>query len=509
MVMRISGFASGLDIDQIVSDLMKAERIPLTRLEQQRQLVQWQREAYLAVNSQLLKLRNAAFDLKLSSALNLKQIDITGNAGAVSAKATGGAIDGVITVEVKQVATAARTISDTLSWITDPVNDPNKPLAELKDSNNNALWTGTYSITINGVTITGDAGTDSLNTLLHKINTSSAGVTAYYDAANKKISFTAKEAGWVNGPNRDGATITFDDGGSGFLGTVLGVDRINENLKNDAVTAAQKAVVTINGLESEQNTNTLTVNGITITLKAVGTATLTVRTDVDAVVAKIKAFVDTYNETLSLFQTKLTEKRYRDYLPLTEEQKKEMTEEQIKLWEEKARSGLLRGDSVLQALEQSLRSIATAVYNTGSSAVNSLASIGIRSLSYQDNGKLYVDEAKLRQAIETDIEAVKKLFQQNGATEAEKGIAVRLYDRVAQAMKEVTRKAGSDPNVLDSSVLGWQLRDLNARISAWEQKLIDIENKYYRQFTAMEQAISRYNMQAMFLAQRFGGGAQG
>jgi len=232
-----------------------------------------------------------------------------------------------------------------------------------------------------------------------------------------------------------------------------------------------------------------------------------VRTDVDAVVAKIKAFVDTSNETLSLSKTKLTKKRDRDYPPLTEEQKKEMTEEQIKLWEEKAKSGLLRGDSVLQALEQSLRSIATAVYSTGSSAVNSLASIGIHSLSYQDNGKLYIDEAKLRQAIETDIEAVKKLFQQDGASEAEKGIAVRLYDRVAQAMKEVTRKAGSDPNVLDSSVLGWQLRDLNARISAWEQKLIDIENKYYRQFTAMEQAISRYNMQAMFLAQRFGGGA--
>ncbi|MCG0313279.1 MAG: flagellar hook-associated protein 2 [Calditerricola sp.] len=492
MVMRITGFASGLDIDQIVSDLMKAERIPLTRLVQKKQLVQWQREAYLSINSQLLKLRNAAFDLRLSSALNLKQIDITGDANAVSAKATGGALDGVITVEVKQVATAARTISDTLDA---RMTDPNATLASL------GLWTGTYSITINGVTITGDASTDSLNTLLHKINTSSAGVTAYYDAANNRISFTAKEAGWVNGPNRDGDKITFDDGGSGFLGTVLGLNSgVNE-------TAAQKAIVTINGLESEQNTNTLTVNGITITLKAVGTATLTVRTDVDAVVAKIKAFVDTYNETLSLIQTKLTEKRYRDYLPLTEEQKKEMTEEQIKLWEEKAKSGLLRGDSVLQALEQSLRSIATAVYSTGSSAVNSLALIGIRSLSYLDNGKLYIDEAKLRQAIETDIEAVKKLFQQDGATEAEKGIAVRLYDRVAQAMKEVTRKAGSDPNMLDSSVLGWQLRDLNARISAWEQKLIDIENKYYRQFTAMEQAISRYNMQAMFLAQRFGGGA--
>jgi Flagellar capping protein len=59
MVMRITGFASGLDIDQIVSDLMKAERIPLTRLVQKRQLVQWQREAYLSINSQLLKLRNA------------------------------------------------------------------------------------------------------------------------------------------------------------------------------------------------------------------------------------------------------------------------------------------------------------------------------------------------------------------------------------------------------------------------------------------------------------------
>lgn len=488
--MRISGFASGLDIDQIVADLMKAERVPLTRLEQQRQLVIWQREAYLSINSQLLNLRNAAFDLQLSSALNAKKIDITGDANAISARATGSAVNGTLTITVNQVATAARTISDTL----DPAMDPSATLESL------GLWTGSYVITINGTTISGDAGTDSLNTLIEKINNSSAGVTAYYDATNRKISFTAKEAGWVNGPNRDGATITFDDGGSGFLATVLGLNG------KETVTAAQKASVTINGLMSAQNTNKITVNGVEITLKAVGTATVTVSTDVDAIVQKIKAFVDTYNQTLSQIQTKLKEKRYYDYPPLTEEQKKEMTEEEIKLWEEKAKSGLLRNDTVLRQLELHMRSIMTAVYYTGS-PYNSLASIGIMSLSYTDDGKLYVDETKLRQAIENDIEAVKKLFQQNGATEAEKGIAVRLYDRVAQAMKEVTRKAGSNPNLLDSSVLGWQLRDLNARISAWERKLIDIENKYYRQFTAMEQAISRYNMQAMFLAERFGGGA--
>ncbi|HEY8436097.1 MAG TPA: flagellar filament capping protein FliD, partial [Haloplasmataceae bacterium] len=137
----------------------------------------------------------------------------------------------------------------------------------------------------------------------------------------------------------------------------------------------------------------------------------------------------------------------------------------------------------------------------------SLSSIGIMSLSYSDDGKLYVDENKLRQAIETDFEAVKKLFQQTGATETQMGIAVRLYDEVSKTMTEITKKAGSDPNLLDTSLLGWKLRDLEARIDAWEMKLIEIENKYYQKFTLMEQAINRFNMQAGFLMQ-FTGGAQ-
>ncbi len=55
-------------------------------------------------------------------------------------------------------------------------------------------------------------------------------------------------------------------------------------------------------------------------------------------------------------QNKLSEKRYRKFEPLTEEQKKDMKENDIKLWEEKAQSGILRNDSDIQNMLYSLRS---------------------------------------------------------------------------------------------------------------------------------------------------------
>lgn len=65
---------------------------------------------------------------------------------------------------------------------------------------------------------------------------------------------------------------------------------------------------------------------------------------------------------IDMVNGKLTEKKYRDYTPLTEEQKKDMTEKQIELWEEKAKSGLLRGDTILSGATNQMRTDFTLMY---------------------------------------------------------------------------------------------------------------------------------------------------
>jgi flagellar hook-associated protein 2 len=67
VAMRIGGLASGMDIDTIVSDLMKAERMPLDKLTKNKQVIEWQRDAYREMNTLLLNFRNQTFDMKLSS----------------------------------------------------------------------------------------------------------------------------------------------------------------------------------------------------------------------------------------------------------------------------------------------------------------------------------------------------------------------------------------------------------------------------------------------------------
>lgn len=111
--------------------------------------------------------------------------------------------------------------------------------------------------------------------------------------------------------------------------------------------------------------------------------------------------------------------------------------------------------------------------------------------------------------LEADPDAVKNLFSQkpDNATQAQKGVVVRLYEDFGEAFTELTEKAGLGGNDYDDeSILGKSLQRINQEISAQQRKLIDKENYYYRKFTAMEKAINKYNSQSGWLTQQFSGG---
>ncbi|PJW14484.1 flagellar cap protein FliD [Geobacillus sp. Manikaran-105] len=495
--MRISGLASGMDIDKIVSDLMKAERAPLDKLKQKKQLLEWQRDDYRSMNTLLQGLDDYLFsNITLQSSM-LKKTVSSSNESVVTATAGSSAANVATTMQVNQVATSAVWLSDAGTRV-DKANF--SVAADVTLTINVTNGDGTKK----QATITVKQGT-TLDGVIAQLNSNlDLGVSAFYDEQTGRVSIMKKETGaQASLVLADQATVDFF-AQLGFTNTAAGQELTGK-------TAGKDAQVTINGLTTTRSANTFTINGVTYTLKGTGAATVSVATDADAMFNAIKGFVDKYNDTIDKINAELKEERYRDYLPLTDEQKEAMTEKQIELWEEKARSGMLRGDSVLSsALSQMRMNLYTKVEGANiPSGFSQLAQIGITTSSnYLDGGKLIIDETKLREKIKENPDAVYQLFNQDGATDAEKGIARRLRDTIKATIGKIEQKAGKTIWTNQQFAIGRDLIQINEQIDRFEDRLKEIEDRYWRQFTAMEKAIQRANEQSMYLMNAFFGGAQ-
>ncbi|WP_241739681.1 flagellar hook-associated protein 2, partial [Anoxybacillus flavithermus] len=286
--------------------------------------------------------------------------------------------------------------------------------------------------------------------------------------------------------------------------------QVGENILQQDAGTGQNAIFTINGLTTERPSNTFTINGMTYTLKNTHTGTVTISstTNTDAIFNSIKSFVDKYNETIDEINKKLKETRYRDYQPLTDEQREQLTEKQAEKWEEKARSGILRGDSILSNALSSMRQALYRKVEAASKGFQQLAQIGITTTAnYLEGGKLIIDEAKLKQKIEENPEAVYRLFSNNGEG-ANKGIVLQLRDEIKKTIKSIEDKAGNTLKTVNQYIIGKNILDIDTRISEAEDRLKRVEDRYWKQFSAMEKAVQRANSQSMYLMNAFGGGAQ-
>ncbi|MFJ8517772.1 flagellar filament capping protein FliD [Lysinibacillus xylanilyticus] len=241
------------------------------------------------------------------------------------------------------------------------------------------------------------------------------------------------------------------------------------------------------------------------------TVTMTSTTNVDDIMAKIKEFVTTYNGFIKDLNDQTKETKYRDYTPLTSEQRENMSENEIKLWEEKAKSGLLRGDTLIREGLSGMRSLVSQSNPGIDSKYNSLFSIGITtSKNYNDGGTLEIDETKLRKVLEEDPDAVEKLFKNSegkkddvvdGKTVDTRGYLDKLRDSMKSFEITIEKKAGRSTMTDAQYAIGNNLMDTESRINTWKRKLEDIESRYWKQFTAMEQAINKANQQSSMFAQ--------
>jgi flagellar hook-associated protein 2 len=350
------------------------------------------------------------------------------------------------------------------------------------------------------------AASESLNQIASKVNSANVGLTMYYDQYADKLSLTRTETGDFNNSQLSG-------GGIAAVNQIIATGEFASGILqlSDGESNGANAVFEINGMQTSRSSNTFEMNGVTFTLKNKFDATepavsLSINNDSNKVFDNIKAFVEKYNELIDKIQKKTSEEYYRSYKPLTDEQRESLSDKQQEHWEEKAKSGLLKRDPILTGALSGMRSNFYAPVNN--EAVNplmsQLASIGIKTTAnYMQGGKLEVNEAELKKAIESDPASVENLFRGTGTTSDEQGIVHRLFDTVNGAMDKLKERAGNSFTTTKQFTLGRQLDNVDSQINRFESRLTQIEDRYWRQFTAMEKAIQKANSQSTYLMQQF------
>ncbi|WP_096269434.1 flagellar hook-associated protein 2 [Paucisalibacillus globulus] len=498
MVMRIGGLASGINTDEIIQKLMTAERMPLDRMEQDRTLLEWQRDGYREIYQKLYEMdTNLILDMKMSSTYNSKTVS-SSNESAVTATASAGTPEGSYSIKVNQLASTAMNMSGPISFDPTEALDPSANISyyvyqEASDGQEAGMREFTVDV---------EDG-DSLKDVLKKI-TDQGHVRAFYDETSKRVILETTKTGNHNTTNSfEGREIGFTS--DSFFVTELKMKHSNE-------TGGTNAKFNYNGstVEFESKENSYTMNGVSFEFKNTTqeSVKLTVDTNVDAAFDNIMKFVDKYNEIVDLVNKSQTEERYRDYKPLTEKQKEEMEDKQVELWEEKAKSGILRGDSILTSGLFDLRQTWYSSVDTGGE-VTTLTQIGISTTAdYMNGGKLKIDEDKLKEALRDNPDEVYKLFSNNTEDKSDpsRGLINKLEDSVESMMKRIEERAGKTTSTLDNYTLGKRIKDLDTRMSDFEDRLVRVESRYWSQFNAMEQAISRLNAQSAQLFSQFGGG---
>ncbi len=224
----------------------------------------------------------------------------------------------------------------------------------------------------------------------------------------------------------------------------------------------------------------------------------------------MKGFVDSYNELLNDLYTKYRETPNSSYKPLTEAQKNEMTEEQIKKWEEKAKSGLLYHDSNIRRIIDQMRSaISDSISGLDDDyKYDNAYSIGISTKGLY--GQLTLDEDKLRAALNDDPDSVFKVFStldstKKDASDAANGIAQRLGGIMTNAVKSISNVAGTSSDISDDSKLSVLLRNLQTRMSNFQTMMTAFENQLYKKYDAMESALAMLGTQLNYVTSAFSG----
>ncbi|QFJ54011.1 flagellar filament capping protein FliD [Pseudobutyrivibrio xylanivorans] len=285
---------------------------------------------------------------------------------------------------------------------------------------------------------------------------------------------------------------------------------IDDSLKAKKIDG-QDAKIILNEVEYTNNTNSITVNGLTIEAMAETTQAInvTVQNDTDALYDKIKDFLTSYNNLVNEMQKLYNADSAKDYEPLTDDEKSQMNETEIEKWEQKIKDSLLRRDTTLSGLISTMTTSMLKTYEVNGKKV-ALSTYGIVTLgtlkaeknenyAYHINGDSedsYTSgaEDKLRAAIAANPDEVIDFM---------KALTSDLYSNLDKKMKSTAVK--SVYTVYNDKEMASEYSNYSSLIKQWTDRIKDQEDAYYKKFSKMESALAKLQNNSSSLTSMLGG----
>ncbi|EJL91013.1 flagellar capping protein [Polaromonas sp. CF318] len=464
------GVGSNLNLNDLLTDLTKAESQPLVLLQKQQISYTAKLSAYGTLKNALSTLQTAA--AKLSDANLFQGIKATSSASDVlSATGQATAAAGIYTVDVSRLASAqslaAAGVSSTKAAVgkgtvtIDFGTISGGTLSEATGTYSGASFTPDAARAAKSIVI--DDSNNSLEGLRDAINKSTdIGVTASIvndgGASPYRLVLTSRETG-------EASSMRISVAGDASLQGLLNHDASGAQALRQTA-AAGNAVLKVNGIPVTSKTNTVVdaAPGVTLTLAKTGTSTLTVSRDTSAVEAAITGFVTAYN-SLQTTAAQLT-----------------------KYDTEKQTGAALVGDSTLRTIQTRLR----AALNTPQAGeLKVLSKVGV---SFQKDGTLAFDASKLKAAFAGNQGAVAELFAGNATTGG-------IGKQVSSLLDGFTSSTG----MISAAATGVEttLKSLDSQYTATQSRVEATIARYKAQFTQLDLLVSRMNSTASYLTQQF------
>lgn len=306
-----------------------------------------------------------------------------------------------------------------------------------------------------------------------------------------------------------------DDASREMFNKYFGKETLSPATSNDTLTAHgsnSKLVLSSDGenfVTYTSATNLYTFDGTTINVSSTGGfkadteedyITIDTKKDTSGIKDIVKEFVADYNKLLEDLYKETSTSRPKSngsyYDPLTDEQKEEMSEDEIKNWNEQAKVGLLYRDGNVQKFLSEIRSAMTTVVDGFS-----LSDMGIKLTdSWKENGKLEIDESKLESSIEAYGDKIADLFTSSD------GLAAKLEKTVDRAISTKTKKYGyltslagmANTKTDTDNQIYKQIESLQSIIDKINEKYEAEQKRYWDRFTALETYMAKMQQQSSY-----------
>ena len=515
---RIPGLATGMDTDTVVKQMLVGEQNKIDKVKQKEQIVKWQQEIYRDVMKDLKNINDKYFSVTSkdsivsSKAWNTLSVQ-SSNSSVMSATSSAGADNIHYNFEVNKIAEPAKIVSSKDNL------DKSSKLADLgakigesfkisvgKDDKGNILYS-------NPITI---ESSDTIESLVDKINSNGNGkIKASYSKMTGSFSIESLDTG-----SDSNIEIISEDGNKSnplaFLGLKTKKYKTNAdgsfvlNSKNEpdfdmvdfsGIASGSNSYIKVSGDDGfskviNEQKNNFSIDGIDYSIYNKGTSEITSKKDTTKALDNMKGFVQDYNKIMDKMYSLITEKSKKDYQPLTEEQKKDMSEEEVKKWEANAKKGILRNDSEMRRF---INDMQNAIFGDN---IKVLSEMGVTSpQDYNKKGQISLNEDKFTKSLEYNSDKVYKLFAKDKSSIMGKMNDI-LNKNIGGSSSIFARKAGLErTSSVVKNFYSEQIKRQEDMIKNLQRKMDTKENALYKKFADLEASMNKLNSQMSYFMQ--------